>query len=351
MNLDQEQAKLAKIKNNALEEISSTKEVASLRVLEIKYLGRKSELTKILRGIKNLPIDIRPELGRLANQAQQEIGQAIAQAKNSAGNSVGQSKIDITLPGKKFSRGSLHPVTQMLYEIWRIFESMNFEVITRDPEIETDYYNFQSLNIPPDHPARDTHDTFYVAKAGGAKREKGKRGGLLLRTHTTASQLHFMKEHQPPFRVISTGKCYRRDSDVSHTPMFHQFDGFAVDRDITMADLKGTLKVVMSELLEKEINVRFRISYFPFVEPGAEFDVSCALCNGKGCSICKHTGWLEMGGCGMIHPKVLLEGGIDPKKWQGYAFGFGVERPFMIKHKISDLRLFFDNDLRFLEQF
>lgn len=350
MNLDQEQARLEEIKNSSLQEISPVKDAISLRRVEIKYLGRKSELTKILRNIKNLPPAGRPTIGHLAQEVREEIKRAVAGAKNLLGVIAVQDKIDITLPGKKFPQGSLHPVTQMLYEIWRVFESMNFQIITQDPDIETDFFNFQALNIPPDHPARDMQDTFYL-KMRRAIGARGEEGNLLLKTHTSASQVRFMKNNQPPYRVISTGKCFRRDSDVTHTPMFHQFEGFAVDHDITMADLKGTLKLAMSELLEHDVKVRFRISYFPFVEPGAEFDVSCTLCGQKGCATCKHTGWLEMGGCGMIHPNVLKEGGVDPKKWQGYAFGFGVERPFMIKHKITDLRLFFENDLRFLEQF
>ena len=364
MDSNQEQARLEEIKNNSLAELPAVKTAKDLRAWEIKYLGRKSELTKILRNIKGLPNDIRPVVGRLANEVQKEIRQAGAQAKKLAASQKDQCRIDITLPGKSFPQGSLHPVTQMLHDIWRVFESMNFQVITRDPDVETDYFNFQALNIPPDHPARDMQDTFYIKDVSPIPKTKikGEQEKLLLKTHTSASQVRFMKKNKPPYRVISTGKCYRRDSDVTHTPMFHQFEGFAVDRDITMADLKGTLKAAMSELLEHEVKLRFRISYFPFVEPGAEFDVSCTICDQKGCPTCKHTGWLEMGGCGMIHPNVLKEAGLNSdsgrasalsKKvpWQGYAFGFGVERPFMIKHKITDLRLFFENDLRFLEQF
>lgn len=356
------QSNLEELKERALAEIAKVRDSKSLRSLELKYLGRHGELTRVLRNIKDLSADLRPRIGQLANEVRDELKSALNRTEKSVAGQKSQRNIDVTLPGKKPVKGGLHPVTQMLNEIWRIFESMNFQVITRDPEIETDYFNFESLNIPPDHPARDMQDTFYIRGARRAREGRGGEGDLLLRTHTTASQLHFMKDHKPPFRVISTGKCYRRDSDVTHTPMFHQFDGFAVDRDITMADLKGTLKVIMSEILGKEVKVRFRISYFPFVEPGAEFDVSCTLCQGKGCSTCKHTGWLEMGGCGMIHPNVLREAGLNSDSgparalsskvhWQGYAFGFGVERPFMIRHKISDLRLFFDNDLRFLEQF
>ena len=227
----------------------------------------------------------------------------------------------------------------MTYQIWDVFRSMNF-TIHETPEIESDENNFVSLNIPAEHPARDMQDTFYFSDE------------LLLKTHATAFQARVMKGQKPPIKAINTGKCYRRDSDITHTPMFNQFDGICVDTNISMANLKYTLETVMQKLLEDEkLKVRFRTSYFPFVEPGAEFDVSCTICGGKGCPTCKKTGWLEMGGCGMMHPNVMRYVGIDSSKYSGWAFGFGIERPFMIKHKVNDLRPFFQNDLRFLKQF
>lgn len=334
--------KLEKLKNEILEKLSKVKDQKELENLKLLYLARRSKLSLALKEIKKVPLPERPKVGRLVNEIRKEVPEAFSKAYERFKIEKPPPRFfDITLPGKIPEFGHLHPITEMLQKIWEVFSRMGYE-IAEGPEIETDYYNFQALNIPPEHPARDMHDTFYL---------KGFKD-LLLRTHTSsACQPRSLKGRKPPLKIIATGKCFRRDEDISHTPMFHQFDGIAVGRTVSFSDLKGTLREAMREILETEVRVRFRISYFPFVEPGAEFDVSCTICGGRGCPTCKNTGWLEMGGCGMIHPKVLQEVGYNPKKIQGLAFGFGVERPTMIKYKINDIRLFFENDLRFLKQF
>ncbi|MFA6391147.1 MAG: phenylalanine--tRNA ligase subunit alpha [Patescibacteria group bacterium] len=342
---------LEQLKQKALEEIQKINDSEGLKNLEIEYLGRKGKITKVLREIKDISDEMKPVIGKLANEIKNELADALktAETKFSVNSEKDTDFFDPTLPGVRMQEGHLHPITQMLEKIWDVFRSMNFDIV-EGPEIENDYYNFQALNVPADHPARDMQDTFYIKHEKKAPLDK--YGELLLRTHTSsASQVRTMEKNKPPLRVIVTGKCYRRDEDISHTPMFHQFDGVAVDTDITFSDLKGTLHYAMREILEKDIKVRFRISYFPFVEPGAEFDISCTICDGKGCPTCKNTGWLEMGGCGMIHPNVLKAANYDPKKYQGFAFGFGIERPLMIKHKIADIRALFENDIRFLKQF
>ncbi|PIS42932.1 MAG: phenylalanine--tRNA ligase subunit alpha [Candidatus Kerfeldbacteria bacterium CG08_land_8_20_14_0_20_40_16] len=344
---------LEQLKNKVLEEIKKIQDPKLLGNLEKEYLGRKGKLTKILRKIKDVSAELRPVVGKLANEIKKDVSAAFQEAEIKLKTRYQNSSefFDPTLPGIVPPSGHLHPITQMLERIWEVFRSMNYDLVL-GPEIENDYYNFQALNVPPDHPARDMHDTFYLKGARGVKRERGKYGDLLLRTHTSSiSQVRTMEKRKPPIRIMATGKCYRRDDDISHTPMFHQFDGIAIDHNITFADLKGTLHYAMRELLEEEVKVRFRISYFPFVEPGAEFDVTCTICGGRGCPTCKGTGWLEMGGCGIIHPNVMKAAKYDSKKWKGFAFGFGVERPAMVKHRISDIRALFENDLRFLNQF
>lgn len=303
-------------------------------------LGRRGELTQALRAVGEMPEAERREAGRMGNIVKQRVELLFSKRREELGGMQTQAttSIDVTLPGKRQVNGRLHPVSILKYQIWDIFQSMGFDV-HETQEVESDFFNFQALNMPPDHPARDMQDTFYISD------------DVLLRTHATSFQGRVLKGATLPLRAISTGRCFRRDSDMTHTPMFHQFDGIMVDEKVTMADLKGTLQEVMSRLLEKEVKVRFRYSYFPFVEPGAEFDVSCSLCDGRGCRTCKGTGWLEMGGAGMIHPKVFGAVGINPKKYQGWAFGFGIERPFMIKHGVGDIRLLYENDVRFLEQF
>ncbi|OGY81724.1 MAG: phenylalanine--tRNA ligase subunit alpha [Candidatus Kerfeldbacteria bacterium RIFCSPHIGHO2_12_FULL_48_17] len=309
--------------------------------LKNTYLGRNGKLAEIMKTMKQAASADRPAIGKIMNTVKTNIEQRIAALGNrtGGGSTTGQAPIDLTAPGTTPKLGKNHPITQMIYAIYDIFESLNFE-IGEGPEIENDWYNFDALNMPTDHPARDMQDTFVLPE------------NLLLRTQMTAVSAREMEQRKPPVRIISIGKTFRRDpADISHTPMFHQFDGIMVDEHINMGHLRGLLHTVMERIFEKKLRVRFRISYFPFVEPGAEFDVSCTICDQKGCPTCKGTGWLEMGGCGMLHPKVLENVGYDPMKVQGLAFGFGVERPVMIKYKISDIRLFYQNDLRFLQQF
>ena len=348
--------KLKNLKAKAFKEIQNVKNEPDLQKLLLKYFGRKhGELTTILRSLKSLDMSNRKKIGQLANQIKQEIVNAMRDKKktfldNKAGELGTKGWIDVTEPGVPYPHGTIHPVTQMMNSIIDVFTAMGFEV-ARDYEIDSDWYNFESLNFIPDHPARDMQDTFYLDQDAQDGRKKD-NNNLLLTTHTSNMQVRFMEQGEPPFKVVVPRKCFRRDSDINHTPMFHQYEGFVVGKDVALTDLKGTIHEAMKKILDDEgLEIRFRQSYFPFVEPGEEVDVTCTICGGNGCPTCKGTGWLEMLGCGMIHPNVLKNGGIDPKKWQGYAFGGGVERPFMIKHKVTDLRSFFDNDLRFLNQF
>jgi phenylalanyl-tRNA synthetase alpha chain len=310
------------------------------------YLGKKGALTTLLRGIGALTADQRPEAGRVANEVKQALEQAFAVREEAlrlaaAARDMAASALDVRLPGRAPALGHLHISTQTLREIYAIFARMGFDVLT-SPEIEDDVTNFQLLNIPPDHPARDMWSTFYLT-----------RPGLLLRTHTSPGQIHAMKKFYPePFRVILPGKCYRYEQVTTRSEeQFHQVEGMAVGRNITMADLKGVLAHFAREMFGAGRNVRFRPSYFPFTEPSAEVDISCSLCGGKGCQLCKGSGWIEILGCGMVHPVVLRNGGYDPDVYSGFAFGMGPERMCMRKHSISDIRLFFGNDLRFLQQF
>ncbi len=333
---------IKKLKEKILSELEEKVDsLEALRHIEKKYLGRKGELTSVFHAIKDIASEERREFGQLAQRVRQEVEEKFATLRQNftrAGSALHDPAGDVTLPGESVTIGSLHPITQMIQKIQDVFSRMNFELVT-GPEIETDYYNFEALNVPLGHPARDMQDTFYLNER------------YLLRTQTSTVQIHTMEKRKPPLRIISIGKCYRRDSDSRHSPMFHQFEGLMIDHSITLAHLKKILHVAMEEILEQKLKTRFRVSYFPFVEPGAEFDVSCTLCLGQGCSTCKFAGWLEMGGCGMVHPQVLRNVGIDPEEWQGFAFGFGVERTFMIKHRVDDIRLLFENDLRFLKQF
>lgn len=336
---------LKKLLQSARKEIKQAENLAAWDRARVNYLGRKGELTKLLRGLKDQSEEQKRQFGSAANEVKKQITAALASRKSQLEKNQQLPAIDVTMPPlQEEHKGRLHPVTQLELRIWEVFSQLNFD-IQQTPEIETDYYNFAVLNQPPDHPARDMQDTFYL----GAQTDKGEN--WLLRTQTTAMQARYAAAHRPPFRVVVTGKCFRRDGDLTHTPMFHQFDGLWVDSSVTVADLKGLLQTAMSRILEQDIEIRFRISYFPFVEPGAEFDVSCTLCGGEGCATCKYSGWIEMGGCGMVHPQVIKNFGLDPRIHQGIAWGFGVERPFMIKHRIPDLRLFFQNNLSFLRQF
>jgi phenylalanyl-tRNA synthetase alpha chain len=311
--------------------VDAAADLQSLDQVRVRYLGKKGELTGLLKGLGNLPESERPRAGESINAAKQRIQEAIAERRRSLEQDDMQARlvadtVDVTLPGRGNRPGGLHPVTQTLMTIESLFAGMGF-TIADGPEIEDDYHNFEALNIPAQHPARAMHDTFYLGK------------DRLLRTHTSSVQIRFMQEHSPPLRVIAPGRVYRCDSDMTHTPMFHQVEGFMVDREVTFADLKGVLEEFIRHFFAEDVGVRFRPSYFPFTEPSAEVDIM------------GEQGWLEILGCGMVHPNVLENVGIDSREYSGFAFGMGVERLAMLKYGIDDLRLFFDNDLRFLSQF
>ena len=325
---------------NKLNSVSTTEELEKLRV---EYIGRKGKVTQLLKEIPKLPAEERKEFGRACNVLKSEIEEAIKEKlkelkEKEKRERLEKERIDVTLPGRRRGVGALHPVTKTLKEIVKIFTSMGFTV-AEGPEIETDFYNFEALNIPKGHPAREMQDTFYISD------------DVVLRTHTSPVQVRVMEKHQPPIQIIAPGKVYRKDADVTHTPMFHQVEGLMVDEKVTFADLKGVLEVFLKEIFGSDTKVRFRPSYFPFTEPSAEVDIGCVICGGKGCKVCKGTGWLEILGCGMVDPAVFKAVDINPEIYQGFAFGMGVERIAMLKYGIDDLRLFFENDLRFLRQF
>jgi phenylalanyl-tRNA synthetase alpha chain len=326
----------------AAEKISSLKE---LEEIKIRFLGRKGELAKIMGDLPGLAKEDKPRAGKAANEVKNWINNLIKQKQQQLEEAdAKQRTIDYTLPGRKFWAGSIHPITITIHEICSIFISLGYEIVT-GPEIETDFYNFEALNIPKDHPARDMQDTLYITD------------NILLRTHTSPLQIRTMLKTKPPVAAIAPGKVYRRDSDLTHSPMFHQIEGFVVDKDINMADLRGTLTYFVQHIFSPDTKVRFRPSFFPFTEPSAEVDISCVICKGAGfvnnepCRVCKQTGWVEILGCGLIDPKVFEAVGYDPEKYSGFAFGLGVERVAMLKYGINDLRLFFENDIRFLNQF
>ena len=329
--------------DRALSEISNSNDLRSLDEVRVSFLGKKGELTILLKSLGQMDPTERPKAGEAINQAKSAIQDAIEHRKASLANSqleeeLASGSIDITLPGRRSFLGGLHPVTQVLNRIEELFIGSGYEVVT-GPEVEDEYHNFEALNIPEHHPARAMHDTFYFGDGG------------LLRTHTSPSQVRTMEKQNPPIRVICPGRVYRRDSDLTHSPMFHQVEGLVVDEGISFADLKGTLTEFLMKFFEKELAVRFRPSYFPFTEPSAEVDVQCVNCNGKGCRVCSNTGWLEVLGSGMVHPNVLNMSGIDTEKYSGFAFGFGADRLAMLLYEVNDLRLFFESDLRFLRQF
>lgn len=329
--------------DRALSEISNSNDLRSLDEVRVSFLGKKGELTILLKSLGQMDPTERPKAGEAINQAKSAIQDAIEHRKASLANSqleeeLASGSIDITLPGRRSFLGGLHPVTQVLNRIEELFIGSGYEVVT-GPEVEDEYHNFEALNIPEHHPARAMHDTFYFGDGG------------LLRTHTSPSQVRTMEKQNPPIRVICPGRVYRRDSDLTHSPMFHQVEGLVVDEGISFADLKGTLTEFLKKFFEKELAVRFRPSYFPFTEPSAEVDVQCVNCNGKGCRVCSNTGWLEVLGSGMVHPNVLNMSGIDTEKYSGFAFGFGADRLAMLLYEVNDLRLFFESDLRFLRQF
>ncbi|ADU97167.1 phenylalanine--tRNA ligase subunit alpha [Thermovibrio ammonificans] len=323
--------------------IKSVSTLEDLEKLRVEFIGRKGKVTELLKQIPKLPPEERKEFGRACNALKAEIERAVkekgAQIKEALKRErLKKEEIDVTLPGRKRPVGALHPVTKTLKEIVRIFTSMGFAV-AEGPEVETDFYNFEALNIPKGHPAREMQDTFYITDE------------VVLRTHTSPVQVRVMESQRPPIQIIAPGKVYRKDADVTHTPMFHQVEGLMVDERVTFADLKGVLELFLREIFGSDTKVRFRPSYFPFTEPSAEVDIGCVICGGKGCKVCKGTGWLEILGCGMVDPAVFKAVGINPDTYQGFAFGMGVERIAMLKYGIDDLRLFFENDLRFLRQF
>lgn len=335
---------LAQIKLAVEEALKAANSTEALEEIRIKYMGKKGELTAVLKGMGKLTAEERPVIGALANEIRQKLEKEIEERKSAILAAEEERKlkeeiIDVTMPGRKSSEGKLHPLTQVMNELKDIFTGMGFS-IAEGPEVEYDYYNFEALNIPKNHPARDTQDTFYV------------EDNIVLRTQTSPMQVRVMEKTKPPIRIIAPGRVYRSDTqDATHSPVFHQIEGLVVDKNITMADLKGTLEMFVKSLYGKDTRVRFRPHHFPFTEPSAEMDCSCFNCGGKGCSVCKGEGWIEILGCGMVHPKVLENCGIDPEEYSGFAFGIGLERIAMGKYNINDLRLFFENDLRFLEQF
>lgn len=325
----------------ALEHVSLIQDLEQLR---IQYLGKKGELTAILKQMGKLSPEERPLVGQMANETRAYIEGAIESKKAQLAQKKQQEqlkaeKIDVTLPGNKITLGAKHPLSIVLDEIKEIFVGMGFEIV-EGPEVEYDYYNFEALNIPKDHPARDTQDTFYI------------NDNILLRTQTSPVQVRVMEKQKPPIRVISPGRVYRSDAvDATHSPLFHQIEGLVVDKGITFADLKGTLEIFVRRLYGEDSVVRFRPHHFPFTEPSAEVDVQCFSCHGEGCRLCKGEGWIEILGCGMVHPKVLANCGIDPEVYSGFALGLGLERVAMRRYGIDDMRLFFENDVRFLKQF
>ena len=328
------------IYESALEEVGNASSLEIVQNLNIKYLGRKGILTQFLRNIAKLPPEERPAAGQKANQVKKKIEetyrQTVERLETAATEHFG--RLDVSLPGRAPRIGTIHPITQISNQICDIFIKMGFTV-AEGPEVESDYYNFEALNIPKNHPARDMQDTFYVSEE------------IVLRTHTSPTQPRVMEKQDPPVRIIAPGKVYRCDSDITHTPMFHQVEGLLVDENVSFGDLKGTLTSFVHQMFDKQTRVRFRPSFFPFTEPSAEVDILCVMCRGDGCRICSQTGWLEILGSGMVHPAVFENIGYDTTKYSGFAFGMGVERIAMLKYGVDDIRKFFDNDIRFLSQF
>ncbi len=329
--------------DSALIEIAAIDELAALESLRVHWLGRKGVLTEQLKSLGALPAQERPAAGARINAAKERLQTALEARRSqleraAVDRRLATGAIDITLPGRGETIGGLHPITQARLRIEEIFRRAGFE-IAEGPEIEDDFHNFEALNIPVDHPARAMHDTFYL------------RDGLMLRTHTSPVQIRAMQVRKPPLALIAPGRVYRRDSDVSHSPMFHQVEGLFVDENVSFAHLKAALHHFMEAFFEQSLSMRLRASYFPFTEPSAEVDISCVLCEGRGCRVCKQTGWLEISGCGMVHPRVFEASGIDPERYTGWAFGCGIERLAMLRYRVNDLRLFFENDLRLLASF
>ena len=334
---------LEPLANEAKTAIAAAEDGAALEQLRVDYLGKKGRITGLLKGLGKLSAEERPKAGALINVVKQELQELIGARKSALDSAAVEAQlatetIDVTLPGRGQSTGGIHPVTRTMERMEDFFSAIGFDVV-EGPEIEDDYHNFEALNIPAHHPARAMHDTFYVDEH------------TVLRTHTSPVQVRVMENQEPPLRIICPGRVYRCDSDLTHTPMFHQVEGLLIDEHSSFADLKGLIEDFLSVFFERELDVRFRPSYFPFTEPSAEVDIQCVNCSGDGCRVCSHTGWLEIMGCGMVHPKVFEYSNIDTEKYSGFAFGMGVERLAMLRYGVNDLRLFFDNDLRFLEQF
>lgn len=331
---------IEQIKNEALKAIDAASDVEGIKALSNRYLGRKGVVTHFLRNISALPLEKRSAVGKKANEIKKGLDKAfkaaLIQLQTPAHPADG--RVDVSLPGRTATPGSLHPITQINEEICDIFTGLGFD-IAEGPEVETDFYNFEALNIPKDHPARDMQDTFYVSD------------NVVLRTHTSPVQIRTMENQPPPVRVIVPGKVFRRDSDLTHTPMFHQVEGLLVDENISFGDLKGTLTTFVHQMFDDRTSLRFRPSFFPFTEPSAEVDILCVICRGKGCRVCSQTGWLEVLGSGMVHPALFEQVGYDTDRYNGFAFGMGVERIAMLKYGIDDIRKFFENDFRFLAQF
>ena len=338
------QQKLEEIRVAVKAALEQAQDAGAVDEIRIRFLGKKGELTSILKQMGGLSPEERPKMGQLANEIRADIEKNIAASleemnKKAQEIRLKKEELDITISGKQREVGGLHPLNAVLDDLIDIFRSMGFDVVD-GPEVETDYYNFEALNVPKDHPARDMQDTFYLTE------------GMLLRTQTSAAQIRTMEKRKPPIRIICPGRVYRSDDvDATHSPVFHQVEGLVVDKGITMCDLKGTLEQMAKEIYGSDTKVKFRPSFFPFTEPSVEVDVSCSECGGKGCRVCKGTGWIEILGAGMVHPKVLQGCGIDPEEYSGFAFGIGLDRLTTTRHKISDIRLLFENDLRFLKQF
>ena len=331
---------LLELEKRANDEIDAIDDPSGLEPFRIKYLGKKGALSSLMKNLGGLSREERPEVGKLANQIKVHLARRFDEVKIflEAGRDEDMGFVDVTLPGREPIYGHLHPITLVIKEVCRIFSRMGFRVV-KGPNVELDYYNFEALNLPKDHPARDMQDTFYVSE------------NVVLRTHTSPIQVRVMETQQPPVSVIAPGKVYRRDSDVSHTPMFHQVEGLLVDKDVCFGELKGTLTRFIHQMFGSDTRLRFRPSFFPFTEPSAEVDIRCVICGGKGCRTCSHTGWLEILGSGMVDPEVYGFVDYDPDVYSGFAFGMGIERIAMLKYGIDDIQLFFKNDMRFLNQF
>ncbi len=343
------------IKKKYPKEILQAKDLKGLDLVWKKYLGRKGEINKILKNLKKLSGKERINLGKEVNQLKKEIAEKIEKKKRILEKkifkvAVKKEQVDVTAPGKKFPQGYLHPLTQIIREVEEIFQSLGF-LVAEGPEIETEYYNFDALNVPENHPARDLWDTFWLRGSQKIPNSKFKTR-LLLRTHTTSVDIRYMEKNNPPLRIIVPGRIFRHEAtDASHDIQFYQLDGLMVDKDISVANFKAIIEIFFQKFFKRPIKMRLRPSFFPFTEPSFEVDIDCLVCQGKGCSICSGTGWIEVIGAGMVHPAIFRAAGLNPKNWQGFAFGMGIDRLAMMKYKINDIRLFYGGDLRFLNQF